>query len=186
MQNQTVARRYATAIFALANEAGKVEAVGRALAIAVETLNADEDARRFFVSPVIDRAEKAGAVERTFSGRIDEIALHALLLLVRKRREALLVPIATEYGALALAQSGLEPLEIVSARPLSESEATEIVARLARVYGKRFAVTRRVDLQLLGGVRITMGDRRIDGSIAGRVDELARDLLAAAPQVGVV
>ena len=176
MQNQTVARRYATAIFALANEGGRVEAVGNALAIAVESLRSDDDARRFFLSPVIDRAEKARVVEQTFGGRIDEIALHSLLLLVRKRREALLAPIATEYAALALAQSGLEPLEIVSARLLSETEASDIVARLARVYGKRFHVTRRVDPQLLGGVRITMGDKRIDGTIAGRLDDLARML----------
>jgi F0F1-type ATP synthase delta subunit len=39
-------------------------------------------------------------------------------------------------------------------------------------------VTQRIDPTLLGGVRITMGDRRIDGSLAGRIDELARELFA--------
>jgi F0F1-type ATP synthase delta subunit len=37
-------------------------------------------------------------------------------------------------------------------------------------------VTKRVDPQLIGGLRLTMGDRRIDGSIAGRLNELARSL----------
>ena len=86
---------------------------------------------------------------------------------------------------MALAQASLEPLEIVSARPLTHAQAADIVGRLSRVYGKQFEVTQRVDPVLLGGVRVTMGDRRIDGTIAGRVDELARELLDSGPAIGV-
>ena len=97
---------------------------------------------------------------------------------MRKRREALLRPIAVEYDKLALEAAGKEPLEIVSARELAPNELNSIVVRLARAYGKSFSVTQRTDPSLLGGVRITLGDRRIDGSLAGRLDELARELFA--------
>ena len=54
-----------------------------------------------------------------------------------------------------------------------------MVASLSRVYGKQFEVTSAsVDAGLLGGVRLAMGDRYIDGSISGRLDELARELFA--------
>jgi F-type H+-transporting ATPase subunit delta len=178
MQNETVARRYATAVFSLAKERGKVEAVGRDLHAAAGAIAADPDAARFFVSPVIDRAVKAKVVQDVFEGKLDEISLHTLLLLVRKRREALLRPIVAEYDKLQLADSGRAPLEIVSARELAPQEMDELVVRLSRAYGKTFAVTRRVDPALLAGVRITMGDRRIDGSLAGRLDDLSRDLFA--------
>jgi F-type H+-transporting ATPase subunit delta len=176
MQNETIARRYAAAVFSLATEQNSVDAVGRDLRAASNAIAANDDARRFFISPVIDRAEKANVLTRTFGDKIGEIALHTLLLLVRKRREALLSPIVTEYEKLQLAQSGREPLQVVSARELAPDELNKIVERLSRVYGKRFEVTRRVDPALLGGVRITMGDRSIDGSIAGRLDELSREL----------
>ena len=68
MQNETVARRYANAVFALALEAGKLDAVGRGLDSAVAALDANTDAQRFFVSPVIDRAVKAAAISKTFAG----------------------------------------------------------------------------------------------------------------------
>jgi F-type H+-transporting ATPase subunit delta len=175
MQNQTVARRYATAIFELARERGAIEAVGRELRAAADAIRSDDDLRRFFTSPVIDRPAKSAALTKALA-RFDEIALHAVLLLVRKRREALLEPIVVEYEALALAESGKVNLEIRSARKLPAEELERIVTRLSRVYGKTFVVKTAIDPALLGGVRISLNDRRIDGSIAGRLDEFAREL----------
>jgi len=51
-----------------------------------------------------------------------------------------------------------------------------LVARLAARYNTTFDVTQTVDPQLIGGVRITMGDKRIDGTVAGRLDDIARML----------
>ena len=84
-------------------------------------------------------------------------------------------------AGLALSAAGKEPLEIVSARPLGQAETDRIVARLSALYGATFEVNVKVDPSLLGGVRITMGDRSIDGSIAGRLDQVARELVPTAP-----
>lgn len=178
MQNETLARRYATAIFSLAEAGGTTDAVGRDLGTAASAIYGRDDVRRFYLSPVIERKKKAAILESAFGDKFDVTALHALLLLVRKRREALLPSIVSEYAKLARAAAGKEPLEIVSARELGPTELNNIVVRLARSYGKRFEVTQRTDPSLLGGVRITMGDRRIDGSLAGRLDELSRELFA--------
>lgn len=178
MQNETLARRYATAIFTLAKNAGTVDTIGRDLAIAADAIYSTDDVRRFYLSPVFGRKKKEALLEGVFASHLDVTALHALLLLVRKRREALLQPIVSEYKKLALAAAGKEPLEVVSARALDADELGDIVARLSKSYGKSFDVTQRTDPSLLGGVRITMGDRRIDGSLAGRLEELSRELFA--------
>ena len=65
---------------------------------------------------------------------------------------------------------------MTSARPLERHEYVELVAKLERAYGKKFEVTQEVNPKLIGGVRLMMGDRRIDASIAGRLDSLAREL----------
>lgn len=181
MQKETIARRYAVAIFGLAKEAGAVSVIGRDLHAALDAINADDTARRLFLSPVVDREVKRKIFATAFAS-LNLIALHSVLLLIRKRREALLGPIVTQYDALQLAETGREPLQITSARPLAPAEVDDIVGRLSRLYGKAFDVRQSVDSALLGGVRITMGDRRVDGTVAGRLDELARDLIAAGPQ----
>lgn len=178
MHNETVARRYATAVFNLAEAAGAVAQVGADLRGSAAAIDGNDDVRRFFLSPVFERKRKEALMLEAFGSRLHEIALHTLLLLVRKRREALLQPIASEFDKLALAASGREALEIVSARALDARDRDAIVERFARTYGKRFAVTTRIDPSLLGGVRVTLGDRRIDGSLAGRLDDLARELIS--------
>jgi F-type H+-transporting ATPase subunit delta len=178
MTSGTIARRYATAIFMLARDARILEQVERDLRGIADAIAVKPEVRRFFESPIVNRAEKAALLERTFVGKVDRIALTALLLLVRKRREALLAPIVVAYEKLVLAERNQEPLDVISARPLGAGELQLMVARLSTVYGKQFEVSTAVDPTLLGGARLVMGDRYIDGSVSGRLDELARELFA--------
>jgi F-type H+-transporting ATPase subunit delta len=173
-----IARRYAVALFRLAKDVGELDRIGRDLQGVVAVVQGNADIRRFFVSPIIDRGLKATIFERTLHGCVDRMVLNALLLLVRKRRESFLPAIAAEYQNLVFMERNREPLDIVSARPLAADELERMITRLSRVYGKQFAVSAAVDASILGGVRFAMGDRHIDGSVSGCLDELARELFS--------
>jgi F-type H+-transporting ATPase subunit delta len=177
MADEKLARRYAQAVFELAKEVGKIGEVGHDLGTAWNAMKAEESAVQFFYAPIIDRAEKQRVLLDAFSGKVQEIALHTLLLLVRKRRERLLPEIIRQYGMLEREARGAEPLVVTSARKLPADELNALVARLSRIYGKRFEVEERVDPRLLGGVRIRMGDVAIDGTVEGRLEDLIRPLL---------
>lgn len=178
MVNEKLARRYAAAIFSLAGEGGTVDATGDDLATIAAVLDRDPMAADFFVAPVIGRRVKERVLYEAFGSRVGELALHALLLLVRKHRERLLGAVVAEYRKLQRAARGEEALTITSARPLPGNELTALVERLERIYGKKFDVTQIVDPGTIGGVRLQMGDRRIDGTVAGRLEHLSRTLFA--------
>ncbi|HEU5480858.1 MAG TPA: ATP synthase F1 subunit delta [Candidatus Tumulicola sp.] len=180
MADEKLAHRYAEAVFSLAAERNQVDRVHDDLAAIARVLEERPAFKEFFTSPVVDRDAKERALSAAFSSRVSEIALHTLLLLVRKRRERLLDALLREYRKLQLAARGAEPLTVTSARALSSAELSALVERLERLYGKKFEVTTVVDPSLIGGVRILMGDRRIDGSVAGRLDALSRTLFATA------
>ncbi|MFN2448307.1 MAG: ATP synthase F1 subunit delta [Candidatus Baltobacteraceae bacterium] len=171
-----MARRYAAAIFQLAGESAGGDRTGADLHTLAGALFEDESTKRFFLSPVVDRAEKERVLAESFGGKADDIALHSVLLLVRKRREALLPEIVKQYEALQLQGRGAEPLTIASARELPPEEVRAMIARLERVYRKKFEVRQSIEPDLIGGVRVTMGDRRVDGSVSGRLEELTRTL----------
>jgi F-type H+-transporting ATPase subunit delta len=175
--NQTLARRYAIAIASLAREQDAVERIGADLQAISGILTAPGIVHDFFVSPVIDRPAKERMLAEIFDGKMHQVALHSVLLLVRKRREPLLAAIVAEYQALERAGRGAETLTIESARPIDRSELARLTARLEAVYGKKFDTTEVVEPSLIGGLRIMMGDRRIDDSVAGRLDALARELM---------
>jgi len=172
MPNETLARRYATAVFQLAQEAGKVQPVQHDLHTFVEALDRDETVRRFFRSPVVDRKEKETIVAQAFA-KLDPIALHTVLLLIRKRRESLAETIVEQFDVLEREARGAQELRVVSARPLAQNELDTLVQRLSAAYRTKFDVTQSVDPSLIGGIRISMGDRLIDGTIAGRLDDIA-------------
>ncbi|MGH7706322.1 MAG: ATP synthase F1 subunit delta [Vulcanimicrobiaceae bacterium] len=173
MANEKLARRYATAVFSLATERTAVERIGRDLHAVLGAFEGDADALRFFVSPVVDRGEKARRLAIAFA-QLDEVALHTVLLLVRKRREALLGPLVRAFDELEQQARGAAPLTVTSARPLPAAELDALVARIAALDRTRYDVTTVIDPKVIGGIRITMGDKRIDGTVAGRLDELAR------------
>lgn len=178
MANEKVSRRYASAIFSLASEQKAVDAVGRDLERINDAIEADETTKRFFIAPIIGAGEKAQVLRQTLGSSVHELALHTLLLLARKRREALLPEIVRQYKMLEMQARGAEPLVVTTAVPLSPDELRKMVTRLEQVYKKKFDVTQKVDGTLIGGVRVMMGDRRIDDSISGRLDDLSRTLFA--------
>lgn len=173
MPNEKLARRYATAVFGLAQDANKVDAIQRDLHGVVAALGADPGVQRFFRSPVVDRKEKERIVGDAFAS-LDPIALHTVLLLIRKRREGLLEDIVAQFDVLERQARGAQPLRIATARELSKSELDAIVARLSATYRTTFDVEQIVDPGLIGGVRITVGDTQADGTVAGRLDDIAR------------
>ncbi|HVA37180.1 MAG TPA: ATP synthase F1 subunit delta [Candidatus Dormibacteraeota bacterium] len=175
--NDGAAKRYTEAVFGLARERGELERVGTDLAVVATALKNDPEVGAFFASPVIQRADKAAIVGQAFDGRVGEITLNLLLLLVRKRREALIPAIAEHYAAALRDERGETPLTVVSARLLSEPALAQLKERLDAIFGKQFLVSQRVEPALIGGLQLQFGDRRYDGSIDGRLTALASQLL---------
>ena len=177
MVNRTLARRYARAVAQLAREQGAADRVSADLQTIARAIGERNLVADFFEAPVIGRPDKERVFTRAF-GELHPIALHTLLLLVRKRRETLLQAIVSEYLALERSAHGRELLTLTSARALDRKEFSEVIASLERSYGKKFEVTEVVDPSVIGGLRIMMGDRRIDGTISGQLDALARTLFS--------
>ena len=178
MANERLARRYAVAVFQLAEEQSAVAPVRNDLHSLADAIYTDPGVKDFFLSPVVNRKQKEATLAQAFQGRIHDVALHTLLLLVRKRRESLLRELVRQYDALEMQARGAELLTITSAKQLDTAQLQSLVGRLEHLYDKKFDVSQRVDPELIGGVRIMMGDLRIDGSVAGRLEELSRTLFA--------
>ncbi len=63
---------------------------------------------------------------------------------------------------------------VTSAVPLSEGQRQRLGAALAAMYGRQIHLNLDVDPEVLGGVQVRIGDEVINGTIADRLDEVAR------------
>ncbi len=99
-----------------------------------------------------------------------------LLLDAESAAKAARAEIVAQYDMLERQARGAQTLQRHQRPAAPEAELDALVAKLRDAYKTPFDVTQNVDPELIGGVRITMGDKRIDGTIAGRLDDLARML----------
>lgn len=180
MIKESIARRYSAALFALAEEAGAVEQTVVELDAFVAALRKDADVAAFYVSPVLERVEKTSLLARALAAKVSELTLNFLILLVRKRRENLVETVAAQMHELLDEQSGREPADIATPEPMTPHELAELAKKLTLVYKKTIVPQPRVDPTLLGGLVVQVGDRYVDASVSGKLEELRRHLLASA------
>ena len=103
-----------------------------------------------------------------------------LKTLIQSGDTDLLARIAVSLGEVATGQTGPETAEVTSAIALTRKEQEEIAKKLAAEYGEDLIIDYQVDNSLMGGLRIRVGDRLIDMSIASRLNAMRESLASAA------
>ena len=87
---------------------------------------------------------------------------------------------AEEFERLAAAEEGELTVELTTAYELSDEEARAIVAQIEQRSGRKVEATRTVDPDLIGGMVLQVGTRRVDASVRGRIEQLGRELRTSA------
>ena len=108
----------------------------------------------------------------------DPLVRNFLLLLAEKGRIAEVEEIQRELERLIAAQERILELELTTAIELSDDEAAQLVRRFEDAAGRRVEATRRVDPDIIGGIVVQAGSRRLDASVRGRLDQLRQELTA--------
>ena len=97
-------------------------------------------------------------------------------MLVANKRLALLPEIARQFEQLKLEAEQSVDADIVSAYPLSDAQVADIGTQLQKRFGRQVRAQVTVDPDLMGGVRITVGDVVIDASVRGKLHAMAVEL----------
>ena len=169
-------RTYARALFQSAKQEGRLARAHEDLTDFVVAVEEVPELAALLENPEVDRAAKAGVLSELLADA-DELTRNFLLLLVEKGRIAQLREIARELDSLVAADERRLEVELTTAVELSGEEAGEIVAQIERAAGRKVEAARRVDPDLIGGLVLQIGARRVDASVRGRLERLRRDLL---------
>ncbi|HZM36099.1 MAG TPA: F0F1 ATP synthase subunit delta [Burkholderiales bacterium] len=173
----TVARPYAEAAFKLADGA---DALSRwsDMVSALALVAQDARVERAVADPNLSDAQVAGLFIAILGGRLSAEAENFVRVLARNKRLELLPEIRAQFEALKNAREGLVEAEVQSAFELTEAQVADIVQRLERKTGRKVKARVSVERELIGGVKVTMGDKVIDGSARAQLAALEAALKA--------
>jgi len=172
MSQRTVARRYATALYEEAKEAGVLDAVDDDVLMLRRSLESTRELSRFFESPVIPQEKKDTIVRELLEGRVEDLTLRFLRLLVEKDRETLAKAILDQYQSLRDEHRGIVDATVTVAYPLADEDREALVEALEERTGKTIRLDVEENPDLIGGLVIQIGDRVFDGSVRNQLNEL--------------
>lgn len=174
-EKQTLARPYAEAVFERAKETKTLTPWSEMLAF-LAVVAADETMQRLSANPRVEHARFLDLFLSICGQHINDEGANLLRLLVENRRLDLLPDIIAQYESLrAEAESRIEAT-VATPFPLEAAQLKTISESLRRKFGREVNLTTQEDKSLLGGIVIHAGDLVIDGSIRGRLTELATHL----------
>ena len=171
----SLAGRYASALFGLARDQQKIDAVGRSLESLEAALAESADFRALVSSPLVGRADAAKAIKALIPALgVDPITASFLGVLAENGRLRELRAVLRAFRQLAAGHRGETSAEVTSAHPLDDAQVAALKTNLkTRLGGADVTIDARVDPSLLGGIVVRLGSQMIDASIRTKLNTLA-------------
>ncbi len=167
--------RYAVALFDLARDGKKLDAVSASLATLKAAIAESADLRAFVTSPAIGRdvaVQTVAALGKTL--KIDPLTANFLGVLAQNRRLSQLPAAIRAFDTLLSNHKGEARAEITSAHPLDDKQVASLRQALRSRVGREVSVDLKVDPAILGGLVVKVGSQMIDSSIRTRLNTLAQ------------
>ena len=173
----TIARPYAEAAFRLADAQGKLAEWSAALAN-LAAVAKDERLRAAIGDPNVSAAKVAGLFVSILAGKLTAEIENFVRVLADNGRLEVLAEIRAQYDALKNAREGMVEAEVSTAFELDAAQVADLVARLEKRTGRKVKARVSVDKALIGGVKVVIGDKVIDGSVRAQLAALETALKA--------
>ena len=174
-----VARVYAEALFDVAREKGKLDAVRDELGQFADAVDGNRDLQVFFFSPYFSSAEKAAGLKRAVSGADSEL-LNFLELLIEKQRIPEVFRIRRQFDELWKKENRRIEVTVTSAVALEPAVVERVGEEIERQTGQKVELASRVDGEILGGIVLQVGNKVLDASIRARLEKLRKSVAQAA------
>ena len=175
----SLAGRYASALFDLASENGTVTAVESDLEKLGSALTESPEFATLTTDPKITRTTAGEVLDKlTAVMGLSQLTANFLGVLAQNRRLSQLGKIVRAFRTIAAAQRGEVTAEVTSAHALTDQQLETLRNKLTAREGRTVKLTAKVDPDLLGGLVVTLGSKRIDGSIRTRLNSLAQAMKA--------
>ncbi len=177
-RDTVVAKRYAKALFELAQQSGKVAEFENELGLVAQAVAGDAQVSKFLETPNIASDVKSEIMKSALTGRVSDDVLRSVELLIGRGRIGITEELYEAYKKIAGEALGQADATIYTSHKLSDDELGKVAAQFGAIIGKKVRATQVERPELLGGIQVRIGDRLYDGSLSGKLERLEKSLKA--------
>jgi F-type H+-transporting ATPase subunit delta len=179
MKEEILARRYARALFEIAQERKLLEKIRVELHDFAAMLEENEAFANFFRSPEHSRAAKRAAVEKIFQDRYSNVFFNFLIVLIQKARHNAIAEIVKAFDELYDRFARRTRALAITAVPLDAKLADDLKASLAKNLNKQVDLENQIDPSILGGIVLNIDGKVLDGSVKQQLERLRAQFLSS-------
>ncbi len=172
MSVHAIATRYASALLEEAVVQKAEETVEKDLALITEILGSSPDLRVLFRSPIIEWWRKKAVAIEVLENIVSPLTMRFVVLVIEKGRERYFRAILEEFSIGLDDRRNVMRVGVESAVVMSDDQRESVVSGLSKKSGKNVVATYTENADLVGGMRVMIGDKVYDGSLRTQLDEL--------------
>ena len=172
----TLARPYAEALFQVASKGDLQQA--RAELDALAGVAADPQLRVFADSPTARAEQVVDVITSVVKVPLSAASKNLLRTVIDNGRLAVLPEIAAQFHTLVNSRAGVADATVYSAFPIDAGALADLVATLEKRFGRKLNASVQLDPELIGGVRVVVGDEVLDTSVRARLAQMRAALTA--------
>jgi len=176
---EEIARVYADALFGVAKQHGKLDAIREQLGQFADAIAGNTDLQVFFFSPYFSSAEKRDGIARAVSGAEPEL-VNFLELLAEKHRMPVIFRIRARFDELWAEENRQLEVRLTSAVELDPEVVSRVRAEIERQTDRTIELESSVDEGIIGGLVLRVGNMVVDASLRGRLERLRKEVAQAA------
>lgn len=171
-------RRYALALYEVAEEKGKVGEYLQDLREICDLIDNNKDFYEVIKHPQIGTKQKKKTFINIFKGKIEEELLSFLLILIEKDRILFLKEKLREMEKIDLERKNTLRGIVKTTVPLKEEELSSLISKLEARYNKKVILDQIIDSSILGGIYVRVNNEVIDGTVKLRLENLKQLMLS--------
>lgn len=182
LKTDNVGRVYAQALLELARELGQVDTLADEVQQLLPIVEQGGELHRLLTHPAIGDTERGKIVRSVFEGKVSGLLYNLIRLLGDKGRLGSLPQVAAGYLLAVAEERGQIDVQAFVASELDPATARLVADQIGAALGKSVSLTQKIDPSLIGGLKIKVGDKLIDASVASQLRNMKQKMIAAGRQ----
>ena len=171
----TIARPYAEALYKAA--AGQLDAVSSWLD-EVAAISSDPQVHQLAGNPKVTDQQLYDLIAGLAKSLKGDLAQNFLRTIIENDRLSALAEVAHQFRTLKNAQGGTSDALVGSAFPIDDAVLADLKATLEKRFGRKLNLSVEMQPELIGGIRVVVGDEVLDTSVRARLEQMKVALTA--------